>query len=512
MGQANADQFAQFMGRFQEMIGSLKDHQVKPPAGGPAANSQAGNPAAAYIPLPPPLELEGEMEENFNFFEKNWKTYASAIGMDGWPVAQNKQKASILLSVVGRDALKKYYNFELTAAQRDDPALVLAAIKAKVTRERNKFVDWFEFFSLEQAADESIDNYLCRLKSLAKLCKFNVLEEDMIMYKLATSVKWLRLRSKLITTQHLTEAVALDMCRTEEISERHPVTEVQQSGEVKCVKRSKKKCKFCGVMHDFTKGACPALGKKCNRCGGKNHFEKVCKAERRKKQKKHRVTESDEDEGSTTEESESDSSDTRSIGKIVEKAINGGSVSAELECLVAGKWQFVSCELDTGANISLVGLKWLKRMTGHDQVKLEQSAFRLRGFGGYNIPVIGQVKVPCRKAGRKYNLLMQVVNFDHGPLLSANVCRVLELVKFCKTVKCTAPDPGQSLMNIHRVKVQSIVGQRDVEVHQGRSLQDPGKSGNPTSTRPFLTRNQRVDVTRTPYYPENLRPRKKPHT
>ena len=33
-------------------------------------------------------------------------------------------------------------------------------------------------------------------------------------------------------------------------------------------------CKFCGKSHD--KGKCPAYGKTCNKCGGKNHFEAKC--------------------------------------------------------------------------------------------------------------------------------------------------------------------------------------------------------------------------------------------
>ena len=35
-------------------------------------------------------------------------------------------------------------------------------------------------------------------------------------------------------------------------------------------------CKFCGCSHD--KGECPAFGKTCNKCGGKNHFRTVCKS------------------------------------------------------------------------------------------------------------------------------------------------------------------------------------------------------------------------------------------
>ncbi|XP_062713487.1 uncharacterized protein K02A2.6-like [Aedes albopictus] len=470
----DADQFSRFMEMqrqaMQALIGSVKTVQLNQHAA-----PVAGSAAASSVPLPPPLELEGDMEQNFNFFEVNWKTYASAVGMDAWPADQNKQKTSILLSVVGKDALKKYFNFELNQAQQNDPELALAAIKSKVVRERNKFVDWFDFFSLVQDSTESVDNYLCRVKSLAKLCKFGVLEGDMIRYKLATSIKWMKLRSKLITTQNLTEAHAMDLCRAEEITERHPVTVGQASAEVNMVKREKMKCKFCGAKHDFSKGACPALGKRCNRCGGKNHFEKVCKADRKKKlKKKLRVkqvreessSESDSAESSDNDNDESSCGESVSIGKIIDKSGSGGHVTADLDLRIGGKWQPVKCELDTGANTSLVGKNWLENMIGKDKLELQPSAYHLQAFGGNSIPVIGQVKIPCRRKDRKYSLVFQVVDVTHGPLLSANVCRILGFVKFCNTVNFTAPKTEQELLNVYRIKAQNIV-KRHEEVFHG---------------------------------------------
>ncbi|XP_058827049.1 uncharacterized protein K02A2.6-like [Topomyia yanbarensis] len=296
----------------------------------------------------------------------------------------------------------------------------------------------------------------------------------MIKYKLATSIKWLKLRSKLITTQNLTEASALNLCRAEEITERHPSTVGQSSVEVNMVKKEKMKCKFCGGRHDFTKGVCPALGKRCNRCGGKNHFEKVCRAERKKQfKKKLRVKKVDEDSSSGSESPESSGNENTeldygedvSIGKIIDRSGSGGHVLADLDLFLAGKWQVVRCELDTGANTSLVGHDWLEKMTENSKIELLPSTYRLQGFGGSNIPVIGQVKIPCQRKGRKYNLVLQVVDVSHGPLLSANVCRILGFVKFCNTVKFTAPKSKQELLNIYRVKAQDIVKQHEEVFH-----------------------------------------------
>ena len=36
-------------------------------------------------------------------------------------------------------------------------------------------------------------------------------------------------------------------------------------------------CCFCGRRHIFGRDKCPAYGKTCNKCKGKNHFLNMCK-------------------------------------------------------------------------------------------------------------------------------------------------------------------------------------------------------------------------------------------
>ena len=38
-------------------------------------------------------------------------------------------------------------------------------------------------------------------------------------------------------------------------------------------------CDYCGCSHRKGKRNCPAFGKICDKCGGKNHFKTVCKSE-----------------------------------------------------------------------------------------------------------------------------------------------------------------------------------------------------------------------------------------
>ncbi|XP_055526958.1 uncharacterized protein K02A2.6-like [Wyeomyia smithii] len=228
------------------------------------------------------------------------------------------------------------------------------------------------------------------------------------------------------------------------------------------------KCKYCGDWHDFAKGSCPALGKKCHGCGGRNHFEKVCKAQGKKfKNKRRNVKKVQNDSISTSQSEGSDNSETESeeeekevvIGKVYDFSDARGNVFADLEIFISKKWQSVRCELDTVANTSIVGIDWLKKATGGNSPDLLPSKFRLQSFRGGTIPVLGEVRIPCRRNGRKYTLALQVVNVNHMPLLSAKVCKKLGFVKFCHSVVLQSSRSEQHLLNIYRVKAEQLVKQ-----------------------------------------------------
>ncbi|XP_038114325.1 uncharacterized protein LOC6042165 [Culex quinquefasciatus] len=197
--------------------------------------------------------------------------------MDGWPDTMKKQKTSILVSVIGSVARQKYFNFELTVAETDDPEIALTAIKEKVVRKR-KFVDWIIFFGLLQDPVESIDDYLRKLKVLLKSCQFGALEKEMLRFKIVTLNKWPNLQTRMLGMQDL------KTCRAEKLIVTYGQVVGRTCDDVKKI-RKKKECKFCGDWHEFEKGVCPAFGKRCNRCGRKTHFERACKSDRRKRSK-----------------------------------------------------------------------------------------------------------------------------------------------------------------------------------------------------------------------------------
>lgn len=136
---------------FGELVQQMRDQRL---------DDGAAVAVSPSVPLPPPLAIDGDMEENFCFFEGNWRNYATAIGMDDWPVADNPKKVSFLLSIVGTPALKKYFNFELTAADKRSSDSVLAAIKKKWCAPGTlSLIDW-----------NSLPPYSFRRKASTNLC------------------------------------------------------------------------------------------------------------------------------------------------------------------------------------------------------------------------------------------------------------------------------------------------------------------------------------------------------
>lgn len=178
--------------------------------------------------------------------------------------------------------------------------------------------------SASQFPVETIDEFTTRLKMLAKTAKLETVELELVTYKVVTANKWPHLRTKMLTFTDIDQTKAVDMCRAEEIAEKRSVElGIAGGSEVKNVVKHRSKvplCKFCGDHHEFSKGSCPALGKRCHRCKGKNHFERVCKQHRKKqsskysgrvKEVKEETSESEKEtvspnDAASSEESESD--------------------------------------------------------------------------------------------------------------------------------------------------------------------------------------------------------------
>lgn len=114
--------------------------------------------AAYQIPAPAPMDVHGDVVENWKEFECAWKYYIVATGLaskmlkdDG--KEKNKagelQVAATLCSVMGKDCLKIMNSLPtLTENDKKDPANIIARLRAHFIPQCHVLFERFNFIRL----------------------------------------------------------------------------------------------------------------------------------------------------------------------------------------------------------------------------------------------------------------------------------------------------------------------------------------------------------------------------
>ena len=171
-------------------------------------------------------------------------------------------------------------------------------------RPRNITFGRYVFFSRKQKKCETVEQFYSILKELAEDCDFENREEVIIRDIFITNLLDDDIQHELLLDtvdpeRALSIAVNMEMGRQNQqrISSNNnnsaanntinaiqpynrfwgPSARGNQTGRVAVNRKAIGQCRGCGQAWTKThRQVCPALGKKCNRCGLPNHFAKVC--------------------------------------------------------------------------------------------------------------------------------------------------------------------------------------------------------------------------------------------
>ena len=239
----------------------------------------------SLIPVPKPLDISNESRShNWELFKQSWHNYELATGM-----AENTQERRVatLLSIVGYDALRVYNAFHWTTGEAKTIESVLYKFECYCKPKLNITYERFSFMSRKQKADENINDYIVTLRNLIKNCGYEQLTDSIIRDAIVMGIRNKRTQENLLRENDLTLEKCVNIVRAAERAQQHfnYISEEKSSSryemmEVDRVSNEKdirKYCKFCGSSHIWGRNRCPAYGKTCSSCGGKNHFGKVCK-------------------------------------------------------------------------------------------------------------------------------------------------------------------------------------------------------------------------------------------
>ena len=187
-------------------------------------------------------------------------------------------------------------------------------------------------------------------------------------------------------------------------------------------------CKYCGWRHERKKEECPAFGKTCHSCGGKDHFSNVCqqqiqsgnKASSRSnlQQNKLRVHELHEDAPTSSEDELWALSFVEEVHSVSDKKKR---IYAAMEI---GK-KTVEMQIDTGASCNVLPCSCLPNGTEIQTTKRE-----LITYSKSKLSVLGTARVhirnPCNNT--EYAAEFVVVEDGFAPLLGAETAQKMNLL------------------------------------------------------------------------------------
>ncbi|XP_056009340.1 uncharacterized protein LOC130051434 [Ostrea edulis] len=215
----------------------------------------------------------------------------------GKGVKDAAQKKALLLHCGGMEMQDIFFTFTL-----EDPGenqtVYDVAMKKLDDHFKPQVNDAYErhlFRAMKQSQNETIDQFVTRLRQKAEFCGYGTKTDesirDQVIEKCSSSVLRRKLleRGKDLTLEKLqTIARALEASETQAFTMENiksEVNHVQVKGSRSCkasvTKKpsSDKRCYRCDREgHNQSSDRCPAKGKECHKCGRTGHFAKCCKS------------------------------------------------------------------------------------------------------------------------------------------------------------------------------------------------------------------------------------------
>ena len=281
-------------------------------------------------------------------------------------------------------------------------------------------------------------------------CEFDHLKDSLIKDRIVCGITNESCRERLLRENDLNLARAIDICRAAEVSEqqlkllhkdeyqaaahavskmrvgRKPVHNRHGSGKQHVAKKSfahgrpqgrarLPKCEQCGQSHEKD-DYCPAVGKTCYNCKGKNHFSKLCKS-KKNRHNVHVVDKSLDD----------DSSDSDLFLGVI--GINSVTDDEWMEDIVINS-RTVRFKLDSGAQANIIPLETYDKLKlRRSQLDRQTKGVNLVTYDENTIDCEGVVYLPCIVRGQEHRLKFYVTTRGSKPILGQSTSVYLNLIQ-----------------------------------------------------------------------------------
>jgi hypothetical protein len=124
--------------------------------------------ATYQIPTPDGMRVTGNVAQNWATFKESYLDFAKATKLDQ---EGDSVQVSALKAIMGAEC-KRVLNQVMTTEQQTTATAVIQGLETHFQPTRNVLYERFEFFKADQTPNETLDQYLVRLRHLASTCGF----------------------------------------------------------------------------------------------------------------------------------------------------------------------------------------------------------------------------------------------------------------------------------------------------------------------------------------------------
>lgn len=380
---------------------------------------------------------------NFNYY------------VDGQTGLTSKQKLARLLHQAGPSVQDIYETFDVNPEEKGDLyAVAVEKLTQYFVPKTNTVYERQVFRNIDMSAEETVQQYVIRLRNAGRYCEFTNLDEvirDQLVQKcLHKSLvrKWIRKGSELTLEEAINMAriFELELNMEKDSVKKEKEIEKKEEETVGRIYRHKEeqKCYRCGYSGHHAKDVkkCPAYNQTCDRCNIKGHFKKQCKTKGNKdivkkytkKRRNIRYIIKEENSGSddtdTICDSESESYGQEQVHSVLH--INS-STQNKYDILLNNKYtlRFI---VDSGACINIIDKYEYKNLVknGLGVKKLKGCNQEYYAYGGKILPSVGTFNVTISSPETKKEVRsVDIFVYDgRGPsLLSKTTSEMLGLLR-----------------------------------------------------------------------------------
>ena len=195
------------------------------------------------------------------------------------PDLRDKEKSGLIVNWLGRDAIQILTSVDVEISSTKE---VFEALEKMFRLESNQTLACFKFRNMKQKESQTCDSYMSQLRLALPECKYKNDADELLKDQFIFGIDNKEIQDHLLGEISETDNSVKALYESK-LAQRKLLGIVNPANlvSINAIRKNSQygdKCDYCGHKHKRGKQNCPAFGKTCNKCSGRNHFKAMSRS------------------------------------------------------------------------------------------------------------------------------------------------------------------------------------------------------------------------------------------